>query len=258
MWDVETFHKEMCLAHTIIVMRLQKVILQSGMHQFPVKIGAMTRQSSTGLKNACPHCKAQVGKVNKCTGCDKQIESSELLKAFLVDEEMKVFNKEQVEALEGDTVIEILGKVTKSMIPKTRLMGGFLLRPDLGKKQTSKTGKPWECIRHALLNSDSALAVRYTNRGKERLAAITIENSEMVMLSLAFASDYSLPDEQPPSIEVTEKDIEQASAFVDSMIDVDLNSVIDERKSKVEEVAMRGETVAIQIKEKDDGMSFFS
>lgn len=239
-------------------MQLRKVILQSGMHQFPIKIGAMTRASSTGLKNACPHCKSQVGKVNKCTGCDKQIESSELLKGFPIDEEMKVFSKEQVDALDGDTVIEILGKVTKSMIPKTRLMGGFLIRPDMGNKKTSKTGKPWECIRHALLNSDSALVVRYTNRGKERLAAITIENSEMVLLSLAFADDYSIPDEQPPSIEVTEKDIEQATEFVNSMKDVDLSSVIDERKSKVEEVARSGEAVTIQLKEKDDGMSFFS
>jgi len=248
----------MCLAHTIIVMQLRKVILQSGMHQFPVKVGAMTRDSSTGLKNACPHCKSSVGKVNKCTGCDKQIESSELLKAFPIDEEMKVFSKEQVSALDSDTVIEILGKVTKSMLPKTRLMGGFLLRPDLGKKESLKLGKPWECIRHALLNSDNALVVRYTNRGKERLATITTENSEMVMLSLAFADDYSLPDQVPPSIEVTEKDIEQASTFIESMKDIELNSVIDERKSKIEEVAMQGDTVTIQTKEKDDGMSFFS
>lgn len=239
-------------------MRLQKVILQSGMHQFPVKIGAMTRASSTGLKNACPHCKSTVGKVNKCSGCDKEVDSSELLKAFQVDEELKIFNTEQIEALEGDTVIEILGKIAKSMIPKTRLMGGFLIRPDMGKKQTSKTGKPWECIRHALLNSDSALAVRYTNRGKERLAAITVEGAEMVLLSLAFADDYSLPQDAPPSIAVTEKDVEQASTFVESMKEVDLNSVIDERKSKIEAVAQQGETVAIQIKEKDDGMSFFS
>ena len=188
-------------------MRLQKVILQSGMHQFPIKIGAMTRESSTGLKNACPHCNSLVGKVNKCNGCAKEIESSELLKAYQVNEELKIFSKDQVEALENDTVIEILGKIAKSMIPKTRLMGGFLIRPDLGKKQTSKTGKPWECIRHALLNSDNVLAVKYTNRGKERLAVITIENAEMVMLSLAFADDYSLPEDTPPSIEVTEKEI---------------------------------------------------
>jgi non-homologous end joining protein Ku len=128
----------------------------------------------------------------------------------------------------------------------------------LGKKESLKLGKPWECIRHALLNSDNALVVRYTNRGKERLATITTENGEMVMLSLAFASDYSLPDEAPPSIEVTENDIKQASTFVESMKEIDLNSVFDERKSKIEEVAKQGETVTIQTKESNDGMSFFS
>lgn len=240
-------------------MQLKKVVLQSGMHQFPIKIGTMTRQSSTGLKNACPHCKSLVGKVNQCTGCDKQLDSSELLKAFPLDDEMKIFSKEEVEALEGDTVIEILGKVPQSRISKTRLMGGFLLRPDLGKNnKTFKTGKPWECIRHALLDSDNALAVRYTNRGKERLAAITIENGEMIMLSLAFGDDYSLPTEAPPSIEVSEKEVDQAISFVESMKEVDLNSVVDERKAKIEEVAQKGESVAIQMSKKDDGMSFFS
>lgn len=240
-------------------MQLRKIVLQSGMHQFPIKIGAMTRASSTGLKNACPSCKSLVGKVNKCTGCDKEVDSSELLKAFPIDDDnLTIFSKEQVEAVDGDTVIEVLGKVTKSMIPKTRLMGGFLIRPDLGKKKTSKTAKPWECIRHALMNSDNALEVRYTNRGKERLGVITVENSEMVLLSLAFADDYSLPDETPPSIEVSEKEIEQATTFIESLKETDINSVVDERKTKIEEVATSGEVVAPQIKEKDDGMSFFT
>jgi ribosomal protein L12E/L44/L45/RPP1/RPP2 len=62
----------------------------------------------------------------------------------------------------------------------------------------------------------------------------------------------------PPSIEVSEKEIEQASTFIESLKETDINTVVDERKTKIEEVATSGEVVAPQIKEKDDGMSFFN
>lgn len=241
-------------------MQLRKVVLQSGMHQFPVKVGNMTRASTTGLKNACPHCQSLVGKVNKCNGCAKEIDNSELLKAVQIDDdEIKVFNKEQIEELEGDTVIQIVGKVPKSVIPKTRLMGGFLIRPDIGKgKKASTTAKPWECIRHSLLNSDNVLAVKYTNRGKERPGVITTEFGEMVMLSLAFADDYNLPGDTAPDILVSEQEIEQAKEFVNSLKDVEIDDIRDERKDNIIAQAESGETVTIQAKEKDDGMSFFS
>jgi len=240
-------------------MRLTKNTLQFGMHQFPIKVGAMTSESSTGLKNACPHCKSLVGKINKCTGCNKEIDSKELLKAFPIDKELKIFSREQINSLENDTIIEILGKTAKSRISKTRIMGGYLIRPDVDEKsKKSSKGKPWESLRHALLNSENALVVRFTNRGKERLAVLTVENSEMVMLSLAFVSDFHLPEEAPPSLQITENEIAQASSFIDSIKEIEIDTVCDERKSKIEEVASQGETIAIQIKEKDDGMSFFS
>lgn len=249
-------------------MQLRKTVLQFGMHQFPIKVGTMTRESSTGLKNSCPHCNALVGKVNKCGGCEKEIDSSELLKALPVSttsedgksvEQLIIFTKEQVTELEGDTVIEILGKVAKSRIPRTRIMGGYIVRPDIDpKKKSSSKGKPWESLRHALLNSDNVLLARFTNRGKERMVAITTENSEMVMLSLAFNTDFILPDEVPPSLEITENEIAQATSFIDSMKEVEMDTVCDERKTKIEKAALSGEPIAIQIKGGDDGMSFFS
>lgn len=242
-------------------MRLTSTNIYHGTHVIPVKIGNHIGSDSTGLKQACPKCKADVGKINRCKECQYEPETDEILKGYNIGDEKIVFTKEQLDSIENESIIEILGSVPKDTVDIRTLTGSYCIYPDVPKKKKTTTSKiltPWATLRHALEDSDKYITVRFTNRGKERLAYLTTINGSLEMLCATFDESFSEPEEKLPDVELTTEESDIGQKFLKSLKTLNTKKIINERNAKIQAMLETGETVQIQTTNSGNEMAFFA
>ena len=76
---------------------IHKTNIFFGNQYIPVKISTVVREAGTGMSNACPHCKGDVGHINRCKDCGEEIPFADIRKAYKVsNDEKHIFAKEQL------------------------------------------------------------------------------------------------------------------------------------------------------------------
>ena len=79
---------------------IHKTNIFFGNQNIPVKISTVVREAGTGMSNACPHCKGDVGHINRCKDCGEEIPFADIRKAYKVsNDEKHIFAKEQFDTL---------------------------------------------------------------------------------------------------------------------------------------------------------------
>lgn len=210
---------------------LVKTAITYGLHTIPVRIATMVKSDETALSNACPKCQGDIGLKNYCKGCSAEVSHAEMLKAYKISKTEKVvFTKEQIEAIKNtEKAIVVLGTMPKTSIDQRMIEGGYYIMPD------EKLKKAWGILFKALATGDKAMIVNYSVRSRQRLGILTVDNQTIVLLSMAYAEQLVRVDEET-DVQVTEKEIEMGMGFLKSLPPMDINTLSDDYKTKLEEL----------------------
>lgn len=246
-------------------MRLVSTNILYGGFMIPVKIGNHVRNTSASvMKYACPKCEdgGDISQKYICEKCgpDNMYTSGELRRKVDIGDEIKVFDKEQVKAINGESIIEILGVVPNSKIDIRKITGSYCVYPETPKKKSakSKTAKPWTVLNRALAETEKAMVVRFTNNGKERLAYLVNMNGSLELICTAFEDDFQEPEVELPEVEITEQDIKSGVSLISKLQEPNLDEIVDERQARLEELITNGEPVESTDEEQKDEMAFFA
>lgn len=232
---------------------LTSTAISFGLHTIPVRLATMIRDNGTSLSNSCPHCKGDVGNKNYCKGCLKEVTSAEIQKAYRISKDQKVvFTKEQVENLKNfDKAVTIEGTIPKTSIDQRMIEGCYYVLPD------KKIQKAWGILFSAINTGDQALVVKFSIRSRQKLGVLTTDGKVIVLLAVAFAEQFVRMDEEL-NIAVSEKETEMGLGFIKGLPSVDINTISDEYKTRLEELVAGKPMVEVKTEESASETSFFT
>ena len=189
---------------------IHKTNIYFGNMSIPVKVSSVVREAGTGLSNACPHCNGDVGHVNRCKSCEKEVAFADIRKAYKVGDEKTVLAKEQIDTLKTkENVIEVLGTIEGTIDPRY-ITGSYYLLPE-------KKVKSWAMLQAGLADTDKSVIVRFAMRGKQRLGALVASNNVVLMQTLCYAESIVKMDEDI-NANLSDKERDQAKTWVEKTL----------------------------------------
>lgn len=248
--------------HTNLVIQLKKDSIPIIV---PVKVANLHSADSSPFKQACPDCQSQVGRKNVCKGCEKELETKEMLKGFPISKtELKIFSPEQIEALKNfDDVVTILSKTSVNAIDPKYIQGGFIILPDekIPKKRgLEKFKKVWKSLERSLAKSEQALIVKFSIRQKEKIGYLFSQNNRLVLLDVVYAENQKEIDENP-EVEVTDLEVKSCEGMLNKFPEGDIAEIENTFNKNVENLLENGETVEIpeaEVKEEQSLEELFA
>lgn len=247
-------------------MRLEKSIIQYGMHQIPIKIGN-TQKSATGdlLHMCCQLCDSKVNQKYHCS--NERCSNHELIEKatsntnryFQQDKDhKKVLTKEQLSSIkESGTMVEVLGRVRKSDLDLKRINKSWFCVPDDSGNRGKKFIKPYATLLSALDESDSDLVVKVYSRGKEKLGIMSSDSSSLVVYGVSFEDETNSLDSVIPLPDLTPEEKKMGDTFVSSLKEVELKDIINDEREKLFQL-LEGEIKELPELETEDEMGMFT
>src|SRR3990172_8026356 len=223
-----------------------------GLMTIPCKIAnAISSKSSSMTCLACPTCNGDIGLMKYCKSCcegkDKvEIESSLVKSAIRVSKEQKILLTDELEQQisEVDKVIQVLGSISKDHLDTRRIIGSYYVIPD--KKSPKPVQKFYTKLQKGLLSTEKNLVVRFANSSKEKLGILTARDNYILLLNVAYLEDFNEFDQE---IESTLEEPELQAVNIDSIIDL--------RREKIEKIILSGDTTTIKEPEIKTEIDFF-
>ena len=108
--------------------------------------------------------------------------------------------------------------------------------------------KPYTLLREALKRSQKVAIAKFALRGRERLGMLRVVDDVIAMHGLLWPDEVRAPEGVAPDAEVTVRDAELdlADALMDTLGEVDLDSLHDDYREAVEElIAAKAEGVEL-------------
>ncbi|MFH9267124.1 Ku protein [Streptomyces sp. NPDC017546] len=98
--------------------------------------------------------------------------------------------------------------------------------------------KPYTLLREALKRSNKVAVAKYALRGRERLGMLRVVDDVIAMHGLLWPDEIRAPEEAAPDGDVTVRDAELdlADALMDTLGEVDMDSLHDDYREAVEEL----------------------
>lgn len=98
--------------------------------------------------------------------------------------------------------------------------------------------KPYTLLREALRRSDRVAVAKYALRGRERLGMLRVVDDVIAMHGLLWPDEIRAPQDAAPDGDVTVRDAELdlADALMDTLGEVDMDSLHDDYREAVEEL----------------------
>src|SRR3989304_457586 len=226
-----------------------------GLMTIPCKIANAISSKSTSMTClACPTCNGDIGLMKYCKSCcegkDKvEIESSLVKSAIRVSKEQKILLTDELEQQisEVDKVIQVLGSISKDHLDTRRIIGSYYVIPD------KKSPKP---LQKGLLSTEKNLVVRFANSSKEKLGILTARDNYILLLNVAYLEDFNEFDQEIEST-LEEPELQAVKAFLSKIKPVNIDSIIDLRREKIEKIILSGDTTTIKEPEIKTEIDFF-
>ncbi|MFF7252013.1 non-homologous end joining protein Ku [Streptomyces microflavus] len=114
--------------------------------------------------------------------------------------------------------------------------------------------KPYTLLREALKRSNKVAVAKYALRGRERLGMLRVVDDVIAMHGLLWPDEIRAPEGVAPDSDVTVRDAELdlADALMDTLGEVDMDSLHDDYREAVEElIAAKASGEAVQPAESD-------
>lgn len=115
--------------------------------------------------------------------------------------------------------------------------------------------KPYTLLREALKRSNKVAVAKYALRGRERLGMLRVVDDVIAMHGLLWPDEIRTPEGVAPDTDVTVRDAELdlADALMDTLGEVDMDSLHDDYREAVEElIAAKASGEAVQPSESKD------
>ncbi|MFE9012572.1 non-homologous end joining protein Ku [Streptomyces cyaneofuscatus] len=115
--------------------------------------------------------------------------------------------------------------------------------------------KPYTLLREALKRSNKVAVAKYALRGRERLGMLRVVDDVIAMHGLLWPDEIRAPEGVAPDSDVTVRDAELdlADALMDTLGEVDMDSLHDDYREAVEElIAAKASGEAVQPSESRD------
>jgi len=233
-----------------------------GLMTIPCKIANAISSKSTSMTClACPTCNGDIGLMKYCKSCcegkDKvEIESSLVKSAIRVSKEQKILLTDELEQQisEVDKVIQVLGSINKDHLDTRRIIGSYYVIPD--KKSPKPVQKFYTKLQKGLLSTEKNLVVRFANSSKEKLGILTARDNYILLLNVAYLEDFNEFDQEIEST-LEEPELQAVKAFLSKIKPVNIDSIIDLRREKIEKIILSGDTTTIKEPEIKTEIDFF-
>lgn len=234
----------------------RNVEIVSGKNAIAVKVCTMLDKEQGIFSNTCPNCEGAVGHQNICNGdCGKVIAFHEIKKSY----NGKSFPKEQIDQLKSlEQQITVIGQMPIGDIDIRTIGEGYYLLPrklEPKKKHSPESTQPYVALVKALEQTKTAIQIKYTLSGKEKLGILIANNGLIVLKNVTYDEQLRVCDEEP-NFAVSPTDIKKAKNFITALKTTDLTTIENEYAKSIEEL-IAGKIPQIVETRQSEGMNFF-
>lgn len=189
-----------------------------GLVNIPIKLHTATENKDIKLRQLHKECHTPISYQKVCPGCDKEVKSEDIVKAYeYAKNKFVVLDEEDLEKLKKeneDKAVEIIDFVKLEEIDPIYFEKSYFIAPDSGG------GKAYSLLRKALLESGKIGVAKIIIRSKEQLAIVRVYKDTLVMETIHFPDEVRNVDEVPnvPSEQlVVQKELDTALMLVDQL-----------------------------------------
>ncbi|GAA2513785.1 Ku protein [Streptomyces gobitricini] len=227
-----------------------------GLVSIPIKLVNATENRSISFRQIHTEDGGRIRYRKVCELDGEEVTSDEIGKAYEeADGTMIPITDEDLASLPLPTAktIEIVAFVPASQIDPLQIDTAYYLSAN-----GVPAAKPYTLLREALKRSERVAIAKFALRGRERLGMLRVVDDVIAMHGLLWPDEIRRPEGVAPDTSVTVRDAELdlADALMDTLGEVDIESLHDDYRSAVEEMIAakaEGTEVAAPTKERPGG-----
>ncbi|CAM5617224.1 Non-homologous end joining protein Ku OS=Streptomyces gougerotii OX=53448 GN=ku PE=3 SV=1 [Streptomyces diastaticus subsp. diastaticus] len=207
-----------------------------GLVSIPVKLANATVNHAVSFRQIHTEDGGRIRYRKVCELEEKEVPSSEIGKGFEdADGTIVPITEEDLASLPLPTTrtIDIVAFVEADRIDPLQMGNAYYLMVN-----GAPAAKPYALLREALRRSERVAVAKFALRGRERLGMLRVVDEVIAMHTLHWPDEIRSPQEAAPETDVTVRDAELdlADALMDTLGDVDLDSLHDDYREAVEEM----------------------
>ncbi|AVZ75303.1 Ku protein [Streptomyces lunaelactis] len=218
-----------------------------GLVSIPIKLVNATENHSISFRQIHATDGGRIRYRKVCELEEKEVTAAEIGKAYeAADGSVIPITDEDLAALPLPTAktIEIVAFVPESSIDPLQMDAAYYLSAN-----GVPAAKPYTLLREALKRSQKVAIAKFALRGRERLGMLRVVDDVIAMHGLLWPDEIRAPGSVAPDTEVSVRDAELdlADALMDTLGEVDLDSLHDDYRAAVEtmiEAKMEGGVVS--------------
>ncbi|UYQ64379.1 Ku protein [Streptomyces peucetius] len=205
-----------------------------GLVSIPIKLVNATENHSVSFRQIHAADGGRIRYRKVCELEEKEVTQAEIGKAYEdADGSMIPITEEDLAALPLPTAktIEIVAFVPASEIDPLQMDAAYYLSAN-----GVPAAKPYTLLREALKRSNRVAIAKFALRGRERLGMLRVVDDVIAMHGLLWPDEIRQPEGVAPQSDVTVRDAELdlADALMDTLGEVDLESLHDDYRDAVE------------------------
>ncbi|MDQ0940775.1 Ku protein [Streptomyces sp. V1I1] len=205
-----------------------------GLVSIPIKLVNATESHSVSFRQTHTVDGGRIRYRKVCELEEKEVPASEIGKGYEdADGSIIPITDEDLAALPLPTAktIEIVAFVPAERIDPLQMDAAYYLSAN-----GVPAAKPYTLLREALKRSQKVAVAKFALRGRERLGMLRVVDNVIAMHGLLWPDEIRSPQEAAPDTEVTVRaaELDLADALMDTLGDVDLDSLHDDYRTAVE------------------------
>lgn len=205
-----------------------------GLVSIPIKLVNATESHSVSFRQIHTVDGGRIRYRKVCELEEKEVPATEIGKGYEdADGSIIPITDEDLAALPLPTAktIEIVAFVPAERIDPLQMDAAYYLSAN-----GVPAAKPYTLLREALKRSQKVAVAKFALRGRERLGMLRVVDNVIAMHGLLWPDEIRSPQEAAPDTEVTvrEAELDLADALMDTLGDVDLDSLHDDYRTAVE------------------------
>ncbi|RVU20365.1 Ku protein [Streptomyces antnestii] len=207
-----------------------------GLVSIPIKLVNATESHSISFRQIHLEDGGRIRYRKFCELEDREVSTAEIGKGYeAADGSMIPITEDDLASLPIPTArtIEIVAFVPGDSIDPLQMDAAYYLSAN-----GVPAAKPYTLLREALKRNKKVAIAKYALRGRERLGMLRVVDDVIAMHGLLWPDEVRATDEAAPETQVTvrEAELDLAEALMDTLGEVDMESLHDDYRSAVEEM----------------------
>jgi len=195
-----------------------KGTISFGLVNIPVKMHAATENKDVKLRQLCKECQTPVQYKKVCPGCDQEVKSEDIVKAYeYAKDKFVILDEEELQALkqeQTDKAVEIMDFVKLADIDPIYFEKSYYLSPNEGGS------KAYGLLRSALKDTKKIGVAKMMIRSKEQLAVIRVYANTLVVETIHYPDevrDVKEVPNVPKSVKSEKQELDTAKMLIDQL-----------------------------------------